>query len=250
MKSYEIVSTILGELAEMVKPGIECLDMEAWAELRVKELGGKSYNKGYHPIWAQTPYPNVLCINVNNIVAHGIPFQYKLVEGDIVAFDLGVLDSDGDCGDAAITVRVGEVSNEYDRLVRYAKAACYEGIKKIRAGVNTIEITRAIEQYCLARNLKVSRSFTGHRIGKEMHMEPHIHNTVEEKATYIPLEKGWIVCIEPMVTTGRDNVGMKMPNGWTVVTADRKPSAMFEHMVEVTDDGYKILTTHFQPDAI
>ena len=245
MKAYEIVSEVLKMMMRMAVPGARGIDIDEAAEAEVIRLGGKSYNKGYKPVWAKEPYPSVCCINVNSIIAHGIPTDYVFQEGDIVGFDLGVLDGEGNCGDAAVTVSIGQISNEKARLLRHARFACYEGIKQVRPGINTYEITKAIERYSLQRGFRVNRNFSGHGIGKEMHMRPHIYNTTEEKNEYAELSVGQILCIEPMLTTGKDAVGLMVKNGWSFVTSDGKPSAVFEHMVEVTQDGCKILTTHF-----
>lgn len=245
MKSYQIVSKVLRELAKAATPGMNCLVLEMMAASLIEELGGKSYNRGYKPVWAKTAYPSVLSVNVNHYIAHGIPVNYNLINGDIISIDLGIIDSEGYCGDAAHTIAIGDISNEKQRLIRVAQKALFAGIQQVKNGVSTRDISIAIERCALTHNMRVNTEFSGHGIGKEMHMLPHIYNSCEDGHEYETLKTGQIICIEPMVTTGKDNKGGTAPDGWTRVTRDMKPSAVFEHMVEVTDDGYKILTDHF-----
>lgn len=244
MESYEAVSLILKSMAEAVSPGVKTKEIDAIAEKKIKELGVTSYNKGYKPSWSNSPYPAVSCICVNSVIAHGIPDNYVLKEGDIVSLDLGVTDKNGNCGDAALTVPVGKVDNRKARLLYYAHKTLYEAISKIKAGVSTKVIAETIQTFSDRRGYKVNRRFGGHTIGKEMHMEPKIFNTVEEDHKWSILKEDQIICIEPMLTPGRDNMGITQPDGWAFVTSDNQPSAFFEHMIKVTKNGYEILTNH------
>lgn len=243
MKIYEITSLILKELAAQVRPGITTQSLENLAEKLIEKYKVDSYNKGYYPKWSKVPYPAILCINVNSIIAHGIPSNYVLKEGDICSIDLGIK-KDGVCGDAALTVPVGKISNANDRLLRYAKLAVYEGLKHVKAGANTEVIARAIESFAKTNGYTLNKRFAGHTIGEEMHMKPSIYSTVEPSHDYAELKEGQWICIEPMLTFN-DPIGVMLSNGWTYVTLDRKNSAVFEHMVEVTKDGYRVLTDHF-----
>lgn len=249
MKAHEIISIILKEMAAMAKPGVKTIDIDAMAERRIKELGAKSYDKGYKPEFAKSPWQWVSCINVNSIIAHGRPGDYVLQEGDIVSFDLGIKKGK-ECADAAISVGVGEISNARSRLLYYAKQVVYEAIKYMTPGHNTEDLARIIEYHTMSRGFLVNRRFAGHRIGAEMHMKPNIYNTQEPSHKYDTLKVGEIYCIEPMITNGKDNLGMFIdPDGWTCVTGDGKDSAFFEHMVEITESEPKILTTHFEYKA-
>lgn len=246
MKAHEIISIILKEMAAMVKPGVKTIDIDAFAEKRIKELGAKSYDKGYKPEFAKTAWEWVSCINHNNIIAHGKPGDYELKDGDIVSFDLGIKKGK-ECADAAITVGVGKISDTRSRLLYYAKQILYEAIKYMKPGESTEDIAHIIEYHAMSRGYLVNRRFAGHMIGKEMHMKPNIYNTNEPTHTYAKLKVGEIYCVEPMITVGKDNLGMMIdPDGWTCVTMDGKDSAFFEHMVEITKNGPKILTTHFE----
>lgn len=245
MKAYEIISIVLREMAELAKPGVKTIDLDAYAEKRIKGLGAESTNKGYKPEFAKTKWEYVSCINVNSIIAHGRPGDYALQSGDIVSLDLGIRKGK-ECADAALTVGVGEISNKRERLLYYAKQTVYEAIKYMTPGRSTEDLARIIETHALSRGYLVNRRFAGHRIANEMHMKPNIYNSQEPGHVYDTLKAGNIYCIEPMITNGKDNIGLPIdPDGWTFITADGKDSAFFEHMVEVTENGPKILTTHF-----
>jgi methionyl aminopeptidase len=246
MKAYEAISIILKEMAAMAKPGVKTIDINNYAEKRIVELGCTSANKGYKPEWAKKPYEWATCINVNSIIAHGKPGDYELRNGDIASFDLGII-KDGECADAALSVGIGEISNARRRLLYYAKQTIYEVLHLFTPGRETTDIARAIEYQVLSRGFMVNRRFAGHRIGKEMHMKPNIYNTLDDQQPHHgKLEAGQIYCIEPMITNGKDNLGLFIDSdGWVCVTADGKDSAFYEHMILVTENGPKILTDHF-----
>ena len=245
MKAHEVISEILKALAKMVKPGVKTWDIDLKAEKLLKKYGAKSGIKGYNHETAKAPWPNVTCINVNNTIAHGYPNDYILQEGDIISIDLSLY-LNGECADAAISLPVGEVSNARKRLLYYAKQTLYEAIKYMVVGENTENIAKIIETHAISRGFLVNRRFAGHRIGKEMHMSPKIYNTPEKVHKYDVLKAGEVYCIEPMLTNGRDNLGATPDeNQWCYVTIDGKDSTFFEHMVEITEKGPKILTTHF-----
>jgi methionyl aminopeptidase len=245
MKVYEAISIILKEMAAKAKPGVTTMSINKFAEKRIKELGAISVNKGYKDPTTKAPWPTTTCIGVNNCICHGYPNEYKLQEGDIVSFDLGIK-IDGQCADAALTVGVGEISNQRQRLLYYAKQTVYEVIKHMQPGANTQDLARIIEMHAISRGYLVNRRFAGHRIGEQMHMKPNIYNTEEPTHKYDILKVGEIYCVEPMLTNGKDNMGILIdPAQWCCVTMDGKDSAFFEHMVEVTENGPKILTTHF-----
>lgn len=241
------ISEILKELAEMGKPGVNLLEIETKAAKLLKKYGVKSFNKDYKPDWAQSPYPAITCLNVNSIIAHGTPNDLVLEDGDILGIDLGIVDAEGYCGDAALTIPVGNVDNRKSRLLYYANKTIYEGIKYMQPGTDTRDIAEAIQKYARTRGYKVNRRFAGHKIGPgAMHQKPNIYNTVEDEHKWGKLEVGDVYCIEPFLTPGGDDVGGVLPNGWTYATQDAQPSAFFEHMVLITKDGPEILTDHFK----
>lgn len=260
MKANDLVSAVLTKLVKHVRPGVTTFTLDCIAEEEIKALGGFSFNKGYHPAWARFPYPAVLCANVNDSIAHAIPNQRKLKEGDIITLDLGVIDSEGNCGDAAICVPVGEISEQDKMLIRYAKSTLYAGIKVIKNGVTVRQIAQAMERKANERKFVINRQLAGHGIGKRMHEDPpiyqvtnhyahvdEIHYKTHERFMDIELKTGMTVCLEPMVTFSDSWGVIDSQTGWEFKTRDGKKSAMFEHMIKVTDDGHEILTTHFEP---
>lgn len=232
----------------LAKEGISLEEIDTEAESLIYKLGGKSYNKGYKPEWSSVPFPTATSISVNNEICHGIPDKRTLKSGDIVNFDVGIVDSFGNCGDAGISVGIGEISNKDRHLLKYCKRALYSAIACIRAGVSTTEIAREIQTYAIRHSFKVNRKFAGHTIGSDMHESPTIYNSIEPHCTWAILKEGQVICIEPMFTHGRDDIGIQTDNGWTHVTSDGKNCAQFEHMVLVKNDGYEILTDHIRED--
>lgn len=245
---YEKVSKILLAMKDKAVPGITTMDLNNIAERLIKLYDCRAYNIGYKPIWAPVPYPTATCISVNGVIAHGVPNDYKLQSGDLVSFDLGIVDKNGLCGDAALTIGIGELSNEKARLLRIAKKTLYYAISLLKPGVFTKDIAYDIEHFVLNHNCKINRRFAGHRIGTEMHMKPNIYNTTEPSHVYAHLRDGQVYCLEPMITNGKDDVGYVLKDGWQTVTRDGKCSAFFEHMVEITKDGCNILTNHITMD--
>jgi methionyl aminopeptidase len=240
MKSPElIVSETLKLLVAKTRPGITTLELDAIAKENVLKEGAQPYNLGYHPKWATEPFPATLCASVNDQICHGIPTDRKLESGDLVNYDLGIF-VDGRCGDAAVSVGVGEISERDQKLLDVAFGALHAGIEKVRDGVMVRDIGSAMNKYCEANGFVTIRRTSGHAIGLEMHEDPSIPNYYDGNNP-ARLEEGMIVCIEPQVTK-RDRAGV--PNGWEFRTVDHKKAAFFEHMVRVTKDGYEILTTH------
>jgi methionyl aminopeptidase len=255
MKAYEIVSDVLKLLARHATPGVDTLTLNNLAEKRIAELGGGCYNRNYKPNWAPLPFPAAVCISINDEIAHGIPNANRILqEGDIVNFDLGVI-KDGECGDAALTVAVGQVDASKKQLLKIAKKALFAGIEQIKPGNKFRDIARAIEDTARHKGYVVNRNFGGHGIGADMHEDPFIlmnlNYDVNDQKNYVMRENmlngilkvGMKICLEPMLTE-KDRYGRIEENGWTFKTRDGKPSAMFEHMLEVTETGCKILTTH------
>lgn len=252
-----IVSDVLMELQKMTKPDVSLYMLDELAERMIIERGATPYNKGYKPDWSDKPYPNTICACVDFEICHAPPSGRFLQAGSIVTYDLGVKYKTG-CGDAAITVPVGEISKRQQRLLRYAKRALYAGIHVVRPGAKVGEIGVAIEKCVGNMGYSIIREMGGHHIGREMHEEPMIPNYADypnpdnpKRGKYYNevLKAGKILCIEPMITPG-DGVGTINPaDGWTFFCPDRQPVAMFEHMILVTEGGYEILTDHFQEDA-
>ena len=244
-----VVSSVVAQLAAAVKPGVKTNDLDLQAAALIESMGAKSYNLNYKPAWAKTPYPAVLCTSVNNEIAHGIPDEYELKEGDIISLDLGIT-FNGVAGDCAITVPVGKIENNNERLLRFANRAVYIGAQQVKAGALITDIGHEIEKYCMQNGYVVNKVFSGHGIGVEMHEEPtlphfrDLHPEYLKRFTGVKLKAGQVICLEPMLSF-KDGGGQVAPDGWTVCTRDGKYSAMYEHMILVKEDGYEILTDHF-----
>lgn len=231
--SNYIVAEILNALKEKVIPGITTDELDSYSEELVRKKGATPAFKGY------MGYPYSLCISVNSEVVHGFPSRRVLVEGDIVSIDFGAYYK-GYYGDAAITVPVGEVSEEAARLIRVTEQGLYNGIREARAGNRLGDISAAVQHCVEAAGFSVVRDFVGHGIGKKLHEEPQIPN-YGIKGRGIQLKPGMVFAIEPMVNEGTYKVKI-IDNGWTVVTEDGKLSAHFEHSVAITEDGPDILS--------
>lgn len=245
----KIVTDVLLELKELTKPGVSLDMLDGFAEKMILERGGTPYSKGYHPSWAPEQYPATLCTSVDFEICHAPPGGRTLQEGQIVKYDLGVKYGEG-CGDSALTVAVGEISNRKERTMRYALRALFEGIKVVKAGVPVGAIGAAIEHFCLVHGYTVIREFGGHHIGKEMHEAPHIPHVHYKEDDEVFLKEGAVICIEPMITPGKGKMKI-WKDGWTAYCTDGQPVAMFEHQILVTKDGYEILTHHIDhPNVI
>ena len=236
---WDIVSEVLKMLRHEAKVGRRLIDLNAEAENLIIMLGGESINKGYS-LNGLPPFPAAVCMSVNSVIAHGIPTEYALRDGDLVSFDLGVR-KDGVCGDAALTVGIGSIAKRDARLLETAREALQRGIEVVRPGIPVREIGYAIASYVLRRGCVVNHSFCGHGIGAEMHMKPDIVHYFDDRIQDT-LSEGMMICIEPMVTES-DKWGVRMPNGWTFVTKNGRNSAVFEHQILVTHDGFEILSS-------
>jgi len=228
-----LVARVLSELATATAPGVTTRDLDALAERRIVEAGARPAFKGYRG------YPATLCASVNEQVVHGIPSDRPMQEGDIVSLDMGVV-MDGFYGDSAITVGVGRIAPEVDRLLRVTEEALEQAIVQVRAGARLSDIGHAVQQVVEANGFSVVREFVGHGIGTALHEEPQIPN-YGEPGRGPRLAEGMVLAIEPMVNAGKAAVKV-LADGWTAVTRDGSLSAHFEHTVAVTADGVRVLT--------
>ena len=228
-----LVAEVLAELSGMVAPGVTTADLDAAAERLVLAAGAESAFKGYRG------YPATLCASVNDEVVHGIPANRALAEGDIISLDMGVK-LDGFYGDAAVTVPVGEVSDDVQRLLRVTQESLQKGIAQVVLGGRVSDIGHAIQEHVEAAGFSVVREFVGHGIGAQLHEEPQIAN-YGEPGRGPRLAEGMVLAIEPMVNMGRPAVKV-LRDGWTAVTRDGSLSAHFEHTVAVTKNGPLVLT--------
>jgi methionyl aminopeptidase len=232
-RSNAMVAEVFEKLRGMIVPGITTRELDQVAEEYILSKGARPAFKGYRG------FPATLCISINDEVVHGIPGQRRLKEGDIVSLDVGV-NYVGYFGDAAITLPVGEVDPEAKRLLEVTERALYIGIENAKTGNRLFDISYAIQSWVESHGFSVVRDFVGHGIGRELHEEPQIPNfgTPHQGPR---LEKGMVFALEPMVNEGTHEVRV-LSDGWTVVTADGKRSAHFEHTIAITDDEAEILS--------
>jgi methionyl aminopeptidase len=231
-----IVAEVLAEIHAAVSPGMTTADLEATAgRIIVDKHAAIPSFKGYRG------YPGMICTSVNEQIVHGIPGPYVLQAGDIISVDVGVIYK-GYHGDAAITVPVGEVDAESQRLLAVTAEALRVGIDMVRPGNWTWQISKAIEEYVESQNCSVVREYTGHGIGQHMHEDPQVPNYYDPRVSgRTRLRPGMTFALEPMVNLGGWKTRV-LQDEWTVVTADGARSAHFEHTVAVTKNGPEILT--------
>lgn len=233
-ESNLLVSRTLGELASLIKPGISTLELDRIAEIFIKDNGAQPAFKGYNG------FPKTLCTSVNDEVVHGIPSDYVLKEGDIISIDCGVL-MNGFYGDSAYTFAVGEISGEVRRLLEFTRASLEEGVKQTISGNRVGDISFAVQEKAESGGYSVVRELVGHGLGTRLHESPEVPN-YGKRGTGPKLIKGMVICIEPMINMGiMDTIQMK--DGWTIKTADGKPSAHFEYAVAVGKGNADVLTT-------
>jgi methionyl aminopeptidase len=229
-----IVARVLERLREIALPGSTTAQLADEASALIAREGGRPSFKGYHG------FPDAICASINEEIVHGIPSPTRvLAEGDIVSFDVGAIYG-GYQGDAAVTLPVGEVCSEAERLLAVTERALSEGIAQSRQGSRTGDISVAIQRYVESQGYNVVREYTGHGIGRAMHEDPQIPN-FGRPHTGPRLRSGMTFALEPMVIAG----GWKtrtLDDGWTVVTADGALSAHFEHTIAVTEGEPEILT--------
>lgn len=230
----KVVAQALKAMNEAIVPGkTTMLELDAIAAKIIEDAGGSPSFLGYKG------YPAATCISINEVVVHGIPSERVLQEGDIVGLDLGVC-LDGWIGDSAWTFPVGEISPDAQRLLNVTRESLYQGIAKAKIGNRIGDISHAVQKYVESHGYGVVRDLVGHGIGRSMHEEPSVPN-FGKPGTGPVLREGMTICIEPMVSQGTWKV-KTLPDQWTMVTADGKLAAHFEHMVAITRSGPDILT--------
>jgi methionyl aminopeptidase len=237
-ESCKIVAETLQLLKNNVKPGITTLELDRIAEDYIKSNNAipafKGYTQGSAP-----GFPGSVCTSVDDEVVHGIPGSRALKIGEIISLDVGVLKNDY-YGDAAISVAVGEVSAEKEKLLNITEKSLYEGINSALEGNRVHDISAAVQSYVEENGFSIVRDLCGHGVGKYLHEEPSIPN-FGKKGTGAKLKNGMTLAIEPMVNAGKYQV-LTNKDGWTILTADGKPSAHFEHTILVNGNSPKILT--------
>lgn len=239
-RAGRVVMEILAILRDAVHPGITTGELDAIAADELKKRGATSNFKGYSPAKGVPPFPGVICSSVNGEIVHGIPGKRVLKEGDIIAIDFGAI-VDGWHGDSAITVPVGNISPETQRLLDVTQEALRIGIEQARAGNRVFDISRAVQRYVEGQGYSIVRQYAGHGIGRSLHEDPWVPNYVEPRQPNPLLRPGMVMCVEPMVNAGKAAT-RELPDHWTVVTADGSLSAHFEHTIAVTSGDPDVLT--------
>ena len=230
----KIVAEILIELRENCREGATTADLDQIAEELILKKKATPAFKGYRG------FPASLCISVNDEVVHGIPSTKRaLKNGDVVGFDFGVI-YDGYYGDSAMTVAIGEIPPEVESLVKVTEQSLYRAIEQAMPGNYISDISSAVQQVAEANNFGIVREFCGHGIGRSLHEDPPVLNYVQN-GKGPKIKAGMVLAIEPMINLGTEKVQV-LEDGWTVITADGKPSAHFEHTIAITANGPEILT--------
>jgi methionyl aminopeptidase len=242
-KAGVVVADVLSKLKEMARAGVSTAELDDVAAKMTAQAEAQALFKGVRNPGAKTPFPGVICASINEQVVHGIPSDHvKLKEGDILSIDFGVR-LHGYCGDAAITVAIGEVSGENRRLMDVTRQVLETAIARAAPGVRWSSIAGEMQRLTESAGFSVVREFVGHGIGTEMHEEPRVPNFVGKEllADDIILAEGMVLAVEPMINSGSKEV-RTLKDGWTVVTRDGKCSAHFEHTIAITSDGCEVLT--------
>ena len=232
--SAQLVSRTLGEIAKIIKPGITTQQINDLGDTYIRDHGA------YPAFLGMYDFPKSLCISPNEQVVHGIPNDEPLKEGDIVSVDVGVYMNDF-YGDHAYTFEVGEVSPEIKKLLQITKESLYVGIREFKAGNRVGDVGYAIQKYTEDHGYGVVRELVGHGLGRTMHEDPEMPN-YGRRGRGKKFIEGMVVAIEPMINMGTKRI-KQLPDGWTILTADNKPSAHFEHNVALVDGKPELLST-------
>ncbi len=235
-ESAQILGKAHGEVARLIKPGVKTSSLDKVAEEFIRDHGGVPSFKNYNG-----SFPATLCISVNEIVVHGFPGKYEIQDTDIISVDCGVCYK-GFHSDSAYTYPLEGVGKETLLLLERTYDSLYKGIGQAKAGNRIGDVSHAIQSYVESFGYGVVRELVGHGVGKNLHEDPEVPN-FGKRGKGVKLVPGMVFAIEPMVNQGRKNVVQEY-DGWTIRTADKKPSAHFEHMVAILDDRTEILTTH------
>ena len=238
-KAGRIVAHTLALLSERAQPGVTTKELDSLAYDFIRSQGAVPTFKGYKPWREVAAFPGSICVSINEEIVHGIPSSRTLQEGDIIALDCGAIYR-GWHGDSAVTVGIGEISDEKKDLLRATQEALRVGIEMARPGVKVGDLSQAIEEYIRSQGYGTPREYGGHGIGRSLWEEPSVPN-VGSPGKGPLLKPGMVIAIEPMLNMGVDET-VTMEDLWTVSTLDSMPSAHFEHTIAITENGPDILT--------
>lgn len=233
-KSGDVLGRTHAEMAKVIYPGVKTNTLEDIADAFIRDNGGEPSFKGFKG------YKYALCISVNEVVVHGFPSEYELKEGDIISIDCGVK-LNGFHADSAYTYAVGAISLEKQNLLKVTKESLYKGIEEAKLGARIGDVGFAIQNHVEANKYSVVRELVGHGLGRTLHEKPEVPNYGKRGKGQV-LQRGLVIAIEPMVNMGTKNV-VQEKDGWTIRTADKLPSAHFEHTVTIRNGVADILTT-------
>ena len=238
-----VVAKVLSKIKEIAEPSMTTAYLDRIAEEMSREVGAATLFKGVKSPYARVPFPGAICASVNEQVVHGIPSEkVKLKEGDILSVDFGVK-LKGYCGDSAITIPIGRVSDENRRLIEVTKQVLDIAISNARPGAKWSTIASKMQSHAESAGFSVVTEFVGHGIGRNMHEDPKVPNYVSHELLVddIWLTEGMVLAVEPMINAGTSKT-RTLDDGWTVVTRDGKFSAHFEHTIAIVSNGCEVLT--------
>jgi methionyl aminopeptidase len=249
-RAGQVGHDILQMMKEAAAPGVSTLELDELARQELEKVDGVALSKNYPTYKPGEGYPGHTCISVNEEVVHGIPGGRTLKEGDIVTLDLA-LSVGGYCGDTAITVPIGRISPQLQKLLDVTRETLVLALETIRPGRKWSDVARLMQHNVEKHGFSVVREFVGHGIGRSMHEDPKVPNfvTPEQLSGDFKLRPGMTLAVEPMVVMGRRDVDL-LADGWTVVTQDRRAAAHFEHTVAITEAGVDVLTDGRVPALI
>jgi len=233
-RAGRVVAEMHEECIRASKPGATTLDVDRVAREVLERRGARSNFLNYHG------FPAVICASPNHVIVHGIPDHTVLEEGDIFSIDCGAI-IEGWHGDAAITIPIGTVDDESQRLIDVTKASLDAAIERVVDGKRLGDVGAAVEDVAVGAGFTVVKEYVGHGIGTAMHEEPQVPNYAGGPNNKYKMKEGLVLAIEPMVNAGTAETRL-LDDGWTVVTADGRRSAHFEHTIAVTDHGPEVLT--------
>ncbi len=242
-KAGAVVADVLSKLQEIAEPGVSTAQLDAVASQMTADAGAAALFKGVRGPYAKMPFPGAICASINEQVVHGIPSgNTKLEGGEILSIDFGVK-LDGYCGDAAVTIAIGKISEHKRKLMDVTRHVLDIAIAKVAPAVKWSQVAAQMQHYAESAGFSVVKDFVGHGIGRKMHEEPRLPNFVSDDllANDIVLTEGMVLAVEPMINAGTSAV-RTLKNGWTVVTKDGKCSAHFEHTIAIVKNGCEVLT--------
>ncbi len=242
-KAGVVVANVLSKLKELAEPGVATAQLDNIALQMTANAGAEALFKGVKNPHAKESFPGAICASINEQLVHGIPSENtRLKKGDILSIDFGAR-LDGYCADAAITISIGDISDDKRRLIDVTKHVLHIAIKEAKPTVKWSQIAAQMQNYAESAGFSVVRDFVGHGIGTQMHEDPKVPNFVSAEllANDIVLTEGMVIAVEPMINAGTSAVKI-LKNGWTVVTKDGKCSAHFEHTIAIVENGSEVLT--------